>query len=358
MSGQSAFIPAGVITALHSSAKEEPPSLPKFTQSTTPETHQRVGLRDRAIGALVGLAVGDAVGTTLEFKARDSYQPLVTMIGGGPFHLKPGEFTDDMSMALALADSLLTDPELDTADLMTRFISWRDDGEYSCVGHCFDIGTTVDRALDRYLQTGDPVAGLTDPNTAGNGSLMRLAPVAVLHWPDRAKLTLVASRQSITTHAAPEAVSACMAFADVLADAIKGQPRHEVLRPRSGDYAGKIAPIMAGSWLGKPRTAIKSTGYVAHSLEAALWAVHQTNDFRSAVLLAANLGGDADTTAAITGQLAGTLYGLSAIPADWLAKLAWRERIMSLGEKLFQLSMVVPDQHERQCLDAVGRWPA
>ena len=181
---------------------------------------------------------------------------------------------------------------------------------------------------------------------------MRLAPVALVHWPDRAKLARLASRQSITTHAAPEAVSACVAFANVLADAFEGKPRHEVLRPRGGDYAAKIASIMAGCWLGKPRTAIKSTGYVAHSLDAALWAVHQTHEFRSAVLLAANLGGDADTTAAITGQLAGALYGLSAIPAHWLAKLAWRERIISLGQRLFELSLA-HHQHDIQGLDAV-----
>ena len=260
------------------------------------------------------------------------------MVGGGPFDLKPGEWTDDTSMALALAESLVAHPNLDPADLMTRFVAWRDRGRYSCLGHCFDIGSTVDRALDRWLQTGDPMAGSTDPATAGNGSLMRLAPVALLHWPDRGKLADVASRQSMTTHSAAEAVSACVAFAMVLADAIEGKPRHEVLKPRQDDYAGDIAPIMAGRWRDQPRTAIKSTGYVAHSLEAALWAVNETNDFRSAVLLAANLGGDADTTAAITGQLAGALYGLSRIPTDWLEVLAWRERIISLGERLFSIS--------------------
>ncbi len=351
MSGTPALSAVGAVTAIRSSSKEELPSLPKSVEPTAPHAHQRAELRDRALGALVGLAVGDAVGTTLEFKVRDTYQSLVTMIGGGPFDLKPGQFTDDTSMALALADSLLIDPELNAADLMTRFVAWRDHGEYSCVGHCFDIGNTVDRALDRWLHTGDPVAGSTDPNTAGNGSLMRLAPVALVHWPDRAKLAQVAARQSITTHAAPEAVSACVAFASVLADAIEGKPLHEVLRPRSGDYAGEIAPIMAGSWVGKPRTAIKSTGYVAHSLEAALWAVHQTRDFRSAVLLAANLGGDADTTAAITGQLAGAVYGLAAIPAGWLSKLAWRERITALGERLFELSLI-HHQHDWHRLGA------
>ena len=295
--------------------------------------------QDRAVGALIGLAVGDAVGTTLEFHPRDSYEPLTEMIGGGPFCLAPGEWTDDTSMALALADSLLADPNLDPDDLMTRFVAWRDDGAYSCVSECFDIGRTTSEALDRWQRTGDPLAGSTSHWSLGNGSLMRLAPVALVHWQNRPRLASVAARQSRTTHAAPEAVSACVAFADVLADAIEGMPKDEVLRARRDDYAGEIAPIMVGRWRGQPRSAIKSTGYVAHSLEAALWSVDQTDDFRSAILLAANLGGDADTTAAITGQLAGALYGYSAIPSDWLSKLAWREQIIAVAEGLADLGL-------------------
>jgi ADP-ribosyl-[dinitrogen reductase] hydrolase len=277
------------------------------------------------------------VGTTLEFHPRDSYPPLTDMVGGGPFELAAGDWTDDTSMALALADSLLADPNLDPHDLMRRFLAWRDDGAYASVGHCFDIGHTVNDALDRWQRTGDPVAGSTDSRSAGNGSLMRLAPVALVHWRDRARLALVAAQQSRTTHGAPEAVSACIAFADVLAEAIAGMPKIDVMRPRLGDYAGEIAPIMAGRWRGKPRSEIQSSGYVAHSLEAALWSVSKTDDFRSAVLLAANLGGDADTTAAITGQLAGALYGLSGIPSAWLEKLAWRDEIIVVAEDLVEL---------------------
>lgn len=288
--------------------------------------------RDRAVGALVGLAVGDAVGTTLEFKARDSYAPLTDMIGGGPFHMKPGEWTDDTSMALALADSLIADRELDPADLMKRFCAWRERGEYSC--GCHDIGITVSGALSRWRTTGNAFAGSTDPNTAGNGSLMRLAPVAVAHWNNHAKLVDVAARQSRTTHGAPEAISACIGYAEMLAEAIAGKPRSDVMAPRQGGFPGKIAAIMAGSWRGRRRCEIQSSGYVAHSLEASLWAVGRTDDFRSAVLLAANLGGDADTTAAITGQLAGALYGVAGIPEDWLEKLAWRDRIVEMAERL------------------------
>jgi ADP-ribosyl-[dinitrogen reductase] hydrolase len=293
-------------------------------------------VRDRALGALMGLAVGDALGTTLEFKPRDSYPPLTDIVGGGPFRLKAGQWTDDTAMALALADSLLTDATLDSKDLMTRFWSWRQDGTYSCTGSCFDIGATVSGALRRWRETGNPVAGSTNPMTAGNGALMRLAPVALRWWHDRQMMREVALRQSATTHRAPEALSASAALAEILADAIEGRPRSTVLRPRDEGYAGKIAATMAGSWRGKRRNQVGSSGYVAHSLEAALWCVGRTASFREAVLLAANLGGDADTTAAITGQLAGALYGLSGIPAEWLSRVAWQAEIEETGLALIR----------------------
>lgn len=292
-------------------------------------------IEDRAVGALLGLAAGDAVGTTLEFRDRDTYSPLTDMIGGGPFKLRPGDWTDDTAMALALADSLMGLDDLDERDLLGRFVNWREWGLYSCTGECFDIGMTTRQALIRWEASGDIHSGSTDPGTAGNGSLMRLSPVAIRFWNDREKLADVAARQSKTTHAAPEAVDACVAFAEVLADAIEGKPKAGVLRPRAEVYAGKIGAIMAGSWRDKDRTAIRSSGYVAHSLEAALWCVHRTADFRGAVLMAANLGEDADTTAAITGQLAGALYGVSGIPEAWAARVAWGERIRETAGKLF-----------------------
>lgn len=222
---------------------------------------------------------------------------------------------------------------------MTRFVRWYEDGAYSCTNDCFDIGNITRQALGRFTRTGNPAAGSTDPMSAGNGSLMRLAPVAIRHWRDRDVMADVAARQSLTTHGAPEAVDACVAFAEMLADAIAGRPRSEVLRSGAGNLAGTIAPIMAGSWRGKRRGAIKSSGYVAHSLEAALWCIGRTSSFEDAVLLAANLGDDADTTAAITGQLAGALYGETCIPERWLAKLSHLELLHDLGKALFDKSI-------------------
>ena len=294
-------------------------------------------IRDRALGAFIGLAAGDAVGTTLEFERRDARPLLTDMVGGGPFGLQPGEWTDDTSMALALAESLALAPSgsFDAADLMDRFVDWREGNDYSCTGCCFDIGATVSAALDRYRRNGDPFAGVDDPQSAGNGSLMRLAPVALRFWNDRAALDRTAAEQSRTTHAAVEAVDACRAFAGMLADAIAGRPRDGVLQPK-GRFEGApgSAAIVAGSWRGKPRSAVDSSGYVVHTLEAAIWSVARTRNFRDAVLLAANLACDADTTAAVTGQLAGALYGQSGIPRDWVTRLAWRERLLAAAERL------------------------
>ena len=296
------------------------------------------GIRDRALGAFLGLAVGDAVGTTLEFSRRDVQPRLRDMTGGGPFALPPGAWTDDTAMALALADSLTDAGKLDCRDLMDRFTRWWCNGEYSCTGTCFDIGNATREALARYSRTGEPIAGSTDPRTAGNGSLMRLAPVAVRFWNERARLIDTAADQSRTTHGAEEAVDACRVFAELLADAIAGSPRTAVLAPKPFEGAPAVASIVAGSWRGRRREEIRSSGYVVHTLEAALWSVARTGDFRNAVLLAANLADDADTVAAVTGQLAGALYGLSGIPERWLHRVAWKDRLLEAAQRLLPAS--------------------
>jgi ADP-ribosyl-[dinitrogen reductase] hydrolase len=293
-------------------------------------------MEDRAVGALLGLAAGDAVGTTLEFATRDSRPLLTDMTGGGPFRLKPGEWTDDTAMALALADSLSAHGDLSEQDLLGRFSDWWRNGTYSCTGSCFDIGITTRQAISEWEVTKADHCGSADPLAAGNGSLMRLAPIPIRYWRDRPKLRDAAARQSKTTHAAPEAVDACVVYAEMIADAIEGKPRSAVLAARKGEWAGSIAGINGGSWRGKQRADINASGYVAHAMEASLWAAGRCPDFKRAVLLAANLGQDADTTAAITGQLAGALAGTAALPAAWLEKLALRPRLHRVATGLFK----------------------
>lgn len=188
------------------------------------------------------------------------------------------------------------------------------------------VARCAPRAPSVALQTADPAS-------AGNGSLMRLAPVALRFWNDRPRLAATAAEQSRTTHGAEEAVDACRGFAELLADAVAGSPRADVLARRPFEGAEAITRILAGSWRGRPRKEIRSSGYVVHTLEAAIWSVARTGNFRNAILLATNLADDADTVAAVAGQLAGALYGLRGIPEGWLEKLAWRDRLLESGRR-------------------------
>jgi len=294
--------------------------------------------RDRGRGALLGLATGDAVGTTLEFEARGTFEPITDMVGGGPFFLEPGQWTDDTAMALALADSLLACGGHDARDQLERYVRWWQRGETSCTGHCFDIGNTVQGALRIYLETGTLDAGPTHPQTAGNGSIMRLAPVVLAYASNRDATLTAAAASSRTTHGAPEAVDACRLLAEILLRALNGADREAILSPVDGPrVSDELAAIAQGACYSKPAGEIRGSGYVVASLEAALWSVATTSSFEAAVLRAANLGGDADTTAAIAGQVAGALYGASGIPAHWLNRLAWRERLTKTADALIAL---------------------
>ena len=291
--------------------------------------------RDRALGCLLGLAIGDAVGTTLEFKPRDTSPPLTGMQGGGPFDLKPGEWTDDTTMAICLAESLLEAESVDQDDFMERLRAWMERGENTVPGKCFDIGNTTRAAIENYVATGNAASGRLDANSAGNASLARLAPIAIFAAGNHDAAQSMALKQSRATHAHPECLDACKLFVAQLTDALAGAGKDAATRQRVMSLSPKLLFISAGEWRTKTRDQISSSGYVVHTLEAALWSVWQTDNFRDAVLTAANLGDDADSVAAVAGQLAGALYGAAAIPPDWLAKLAWRDKIEDLATDLF-----------------------
>ena len=283
---------------------------------------------DRALGCLLGVAIGNALVATLGFMARNG-QPIVRdLIGGGPFDLAPGQWTDDTSIALCLADSLIACGGLNTTDLMQRFLRWFHEGDNSVTGRCFDIGLTTRNALAFFEQTGRFIGdAVEDDQQAGNGSLMRLAPIAIWAAPDASRAAELARAQSRTTHAAPAAHDACALFAVMLVEAIISADRESVLAPRAFVGRPEIVDIAAGCWRMKSRAEISSSGYVVHTLEAALWCVAHSDSFEEAVILAANLADDSDTVAAVTGQLAGALFGKDAIPIRWRSKVAWFDRL-------------------------------
>lgn len=216
-----------------------------------------MNLCDRYRGSLLGLAVGDALGTTLEFEHPGSFTPITDLVGGGPFGLKPGQWTDDTAMALCLAESLIECRGFDPTDQLTRYCRWYREGYLASTGRCFDIGNTTRAALERFEQTGEPFRGSTDPKTAGNGSLMRLAPIALAFASDPTRAIAMAGESSRTTHGAREAVDACRYVAGMLVGVLQGRPKDELLAANfcpvpglwtKAPLAPKIGAVAAGSF--------------------------------------------------------------------------------------------------------------
>ena len=305
----------------------------------------RVTTKDRFRGCLLGLAAGDALGTTLEFRPPGTFERINDMVGGGPFDLKPGQWTDDTSMALCLGESLIESGGFDATDQMERYVRWRDEGYLSSKAYCFDIGITTDEALSRFRNTGDPYSGSTNEDTAGNGSLMRLAPVPMYFAGDPAEAIAKSAESSRTTHGAREAVDACRYFGGLLVGALSGVDRETLLSsgfcPVDGLWdecplADRVAAIADGSFKGRTRCQVKGSGYVVKTLEAVLWAFYTTDSFEEGALRVVNLGDDADTTGAIYGQIAGAHYGAEAIPPEWRRRLAMRARIIEMADRLYE----------------------
>lgn len=300
-------------------------------------------LRDRYLGAMLGLAAGDALGTTVEFMAPGTFEPVTDMVGGGPFRLKPGQWTDDTSMALCLAESLLECKGFDGRDQLRRYVRWLEEGHWSSTGGYFDAGTIVRRAIATFKRTDLEFPGPKEENTAGNGSLMRLAPVP-LYFARNPELAIrMAADSSRTTHGTAAAVDACRYFAGLIIGALRGVGKDELLSPHYSPIPGLwdreplhrgIAAIAAGSFRAHGPPAIQGTGYVVKSIEAALWAFARTSDFRTGALAAVNLGHDADTTGAIFGQIAGAYYGVNAIPESWRSRLTMADEIRGMAERL------------------------
>jgi len=274
-------------------------------------------MKNRAIGCMIGLVVGDCLGSSIEFSERDDYEPVTGMRGGGPFNLNPGEWTDDTSMALALADTISIKGTVDKTDLMERFCFWRYNGWYSHNGRCFDIGNTTMAAILKYKKLNKYEDAEPLDSYCGNGSIMRLAPVPVRWHNDIEQSRKMAVEQSLTTHSNPLVLKHVLELNDILHDLINGK-----------SYGFPDLKDV-------DRDLISSSGYVVDTMNAAKWAVENTNNFHDAVLLAANLGDDSDTVAAVAGQIAGAKYGFDSIPKEWVDILAWKNRIMSLTEKLY-----------------------
>jgi ADP-ribosyl-[dinitrogen reductase] hydrolase len=307
-------------------------------------TTSNITIRERYHGALLGMAAGDALGTTLEFKRPGSFEPITDMVGGGPFNLNAGEWTDDTSMALCLAESLVTQQDFDAKDQMERYVRWWQEGYLSATDSCFDIGGTVVRALSAFRRSGEPYCGDSAPHTAGNGSLMRLTPIPMAYRNDNA-LWNFAVKSSATTHGARTCLDACGTYSVLIARALHGCAKADILDVDQlpGELcqqhsSPEIVAIIKGSYQHKSPPDIRGTGYVVDALEAALWAFYHSESFEQGALLAVNLGDDADTTGAIYGQLAGAFYGVEGIPLAWRNKLVATDLIGNFADELLAFS--------------------
>ncbi len=306
---------------------------------------------DRFRGCLLGLATGDALGTTLEFRSPGTFEPIDDIVGGGPFGLGAGQWTDDTSMALCLAESLIDKGAFDPVDQIGRYVRWWREGYLSSTGECFDIGNTTREALRTFVTSGEPFSGPAHSHSAGNGSIMRLAPVPMFFARMPTEAIRLSGESSRTTHQHPAAIDACRYLGGLIAAALSGTAKTVLLGPRfcaGGNHwaerplVREIDEVAAGSFKTRVPPKIEGTGHVVRSLEAALWAFQRTDSFREGALLAVNLGDDADTTGAVFGQLAGAYYGCSGIPQHWKVKIAKRELIEKMADMLYEVAYANP----------------
>jgi ADP-ribosyl-[dinitrogen reductase] hydrolase len=294
--------------------------------------------RSRCLGSFIGLAVGDAMGAPLEFSRRGTFEPIDDMLDGGYFNLKAGEWTDDTSMALCLADSLLKMNGFNAKDQMDHYAAWYLKGIFSCREQAFGMGQTFMNSITEYHSTGNPFSGMSHPKRPGNGCIMRLAPIPIFYYPDLEKIVFYSGESSKTTHGMPESIYASKLFGSILGLALAGKPKEEILFSSQIDDPNcpdVILDISRGTYRTKGETEIESTFFAGKCLEAALWSFLKTDNFKDAILKAANLGGDADSTAAVCGQVAGAYYGVDSIPQKWKDRLAKKELIEEIANKLW-----------------------
>lgn len=303
-------------------------------------------MKNNILGTFIGAVVGDALGAPLEFYRRDKLN-IIDMTTGGILNLRLGEWTDDTSMSICLAESLIEN-DFDLEDQMKKYILWYKEGKYCTREECFDIGNATRFALEDYIKNGNYISQNLSSLSSGNGSIMRLSPISIIYNSNENSdgfLNLInfSRKSSITTHPNKTCQDACALLSLITNRALQGYKKEEIfdinldLLKKLSFSDSKVIDIAINSKniLEKERNDISSSGYVIHSLEAAIWCFLKTDNFDDSVLLAANLGDDADTVASITGQISGAYYGLNSINSNWIDNLYHKDYIIKLSEKLF-----------------------
>lgn len=303
--------------------------------------------KDDVYAGLFGLCAGDALGVPVEFRQREnlSRKPVADMTGGGTHRQIPGTWSDDSSLAFCLAESLCAGYDLE--DLAMRFVRWLEEGYWTAHGTVFDVGNRTADSIHQLKWGVPPVrAGGADERSNGNGSLMRILPLVFYcsGMPFKTRSRMVYEVSSLT-HRHIRAVIGCILYVEIGCRILRGVPLPKAVKEASKETTGlfhgerelsRYRRIMDGELHRLTVQEIESGGYVVHTLEAALWCLLTTASYREAVLKAVNLGGDTDTTAAVTGGLAGILHGYSKIPRKWINALAGKDDIEDLCDRFYR----------------------
>ena len=301
-------------------------------------------LRDRFQGALLGMAVGDALAAHTQFRKPGSFAPVGDLLGGGPFDLPRGAWTDDTAMALLLAESLL-ERGFDAHDQVSRFSRWQREGYGSATGQCVGISASVARALATAQYKRQPFAGSHDPEQLDKDPLSRVAPVVMYFFADATQAIGRAAEAARITAQAPMVLDCVRLLAAMLRQALVGRDKAGVLRPARESWVlpstrPEVLAIYEGSYTRRMPPEVTGGGHILHALEAGLWAFHHGESFREGALLAANLGRDSDVVSAVHGQLAGAYHGVSAIPGIWRNSLMKQEVVIDTADRLLTHALV------------------
>jgi ADP-ribosyl-[dinitrogen reductase] hydrolase len=303
--------------------------------------------QDRILGGLLGAVVGDALGVPVEFMSREQVRrnPITGMRGYGTFNLPPGSWSDDSSLLLCTVESLLDG--FDTSTMGEAFIRWLNEGYWTPWGETFDVGNSTMSSIQRLMKGELPEeAGGRGEHDNGNGSLMRILPAGIF-FANHSVEELLSSvhRASSLTHCHPRTLMSCGFYCLMVRALMEGssldeaykyaidQARVNYAKMPFAEELNHFERLFSGLMGSVPETAIKSSGYVIHTLEASIWCLLNSNSFQEAVLKAVNLGVDTDTTGCVTGGLAGVYYGLKTIPKDWLNTIARKEDVGKLFER-------------------------
>ena len=296
-------------------------------------------LRERFQGALVGLAIGDALAAHTQFRKPGTFAPVGDMLGGGPFDLPRGAWSDDTAMALLLGESLIEREGFDGHDQVARFARWQREGYGSSTGQSVGISASVARALAMAQYKRQPFAGSHDPDHLEKDPLSRVAPAVMYFFADAKSAVFRAGEAARVTVQAPMALDCVRLFAAMLHQALSGRDKEAVLRPprdlwESPSTRPEVFALYDGAWARRPATEITGGGNILQALEAALWCFERSANYREGALFAANLGRDSDVVAAVYGQIAGAHHGVSAIPGIWRNSLMKHEVVIDIADRL------------------------